>query len=57
MAAAIVSGLAPRAGGGGAARGRVVLETVNGEAASRSPYAPLLAAAGFEADRGRMTLW
>lgn len=57
LAAAIVSGIAFRAAGVGAARGRVVLETVNGQAASRSPYAPLLAAAGFEADRGRMTLW
>ncbi|HRY72510.1 MAG TPA: DEAD/DEAH box helicase [Spirochaetia bacterium] len=56
-AAAIVSGIAPRSAGPRAARGRVVLETVNGQAAARSPYAALLAAAGFEADRGRMTLW
>ncbi|HOX48989.1 MAG TPA: hypothetical protein PLG14_07350, partial [Spirochaetales bacterium] len=56
-AAAIVSGIAPRSAGPRAARGRVVLETVNGQAAARSPYAALLAAAGFEADRGKMTLW
>ncbi|HRZ63549.1 MAG TPA: DEAD/DEAH box helicase [Spirochaetia bacterium] len=36
---------------------RIAIEAVNGEAASRSPYAQALRAAGFEADRGRMILW
>jgi ATP-dependent Lhr-like helicase len=36
---------------------RIVLETVNGLSASRSPYAAALAEVGFEADRGRMVLW
>jgi ATP-dependent helicase Lhr and Lhr-like helicase len=37
--------------------GRIVLDSVNGEGASRSPYAGALREAGFEADRGRMVLW
>jgi ATP-dependent Lhr-like helicase len=36
---------------------RIVVETVNGASASTSPYAAVLRAAGFEADRGRMVLW
>ena len=40
----------------GAAR-RILLETVNGLPAARSPYAGALREAGFEADRGRMSLW
>ena len=36
---------------------RVVVETVNADAAARSPFAAALRAAGFEADRGRMVLW
>ena len=36
---------------------RIVLDAVNGEPASRSAYAEALRAAGFESDRGRMTMW
>jgi ATP-dependent Lhr-like helicase len=36
---------------------RIVLESVNGTPASRSPYAEALRAVGFEADRARMVLW
>jgi ATP-dependent helicase Lhr and Lhr-like helicase len=36
---------------------RIVLESVNGESASRSPFVPALRAVGFEEDRGRMVLW
>jgi len=39
------------------ATGRVLIETVNGERASRSGYASLLEQEGFERDRGRMVLW
>jgi ATP-dependent helicase Lhr and Lhr-like helicase len=36
---------------------RIVVERVNGEGASRSPFADALRESGFEADRGRMVLW
>jgi len=39
------------------AESRIVLESVNGGPASRSPFAKALREAGFEADRGRMILW
>jgi ATP-dependent helicase Lhr and Lhr-like helicase len=36
---------------------RIVVESINGQGASRSPFAQALRDAGFEADRGRMVLW
>jgi ATP-dependent Lhr-like helicase len=36
---------------------RIVLETVNGQTAAASPYAPALKALGFLSDRGKLTLW
>jgi ATP-dependent Lhr-like helicase len=36
---------------------RIVVSTVNGEPATRSPYTGALAALGFDADRDSMTLW
>jgi len=37
--------------------GRVIVDSVNGEPASRSPFAAALRASGLESDRGRMVLW
>jgi ATP-dependent Lhr-like helicase len=36
---------------------RIVLETVNGQPASLSPFSSALLIAGFEPDRGKMVLW
>jgi ATP-dependent Lhr-like helicase len=36
---------------------RIILETINGRAASTSPYAPVLKLLGFESDRLRLVLW
>ncbi len=36
---------------------RLCIETVNGEKSANSPWAGDLAKAGFESDRGRMSLW
>ncbi|MFH2116248.1 MAG: hypothetical protein ABIJ86_17240, partial [Spirochaetota bacterium] len=36
---------------------RIILETINGRAASASPYAEVLKSLGFESDRTRLVLW
>jgi ATP-dependent helicase Lhr and Lhr-like helicase len=36
---------------------RILVESVNGDPASSSPFAAALRSAGFEADRARMVLW
>jgi ATP-dependent Lhr-like helicase len=36
---------------------RIILETINGRAASNSAYAPVLKTLGFESDRRRLVLW
>ncbi|MDR2135182.1 MAG: DEAD/DEAH box helicase [Treponema sp.] len=36
---------------------KLVVETVNGQAAAESPYAPCFTGAGFIADRGKLYLW
>jgi len=36
---------------------RIVVASINGERAARSPYAERLTAMGYDADRGSLTLW
>lgn len=40
-----------------AGKEKIIIETIDGEAAAASPYAPLLIGAGFERDRGRLRRW